>query len=248
MADAPGIHSLPDAELLRLAKAIAREDFKSPVSRAALVLAKFGHLEGQLDALVGHDKRAALAIIGAILRERQRAPASRAGIAWSGPSPTGHGTRAPYDLLVELIATAEHDVWFTGVDLVREARLLRSLHAAQRGRELRAVVILASGAVRDLQLADELFGTFKPWPELYAPDPNRLRGALPLSLLSDRTRGVVLAGAAPDVESPDHDLTAGILLEDALHIGALYTQWQTLIDIGAIVPLTAASEADVPQS
>ncbi|MEY4582762.1 MAG: hypothetical protein RL701_7465, partial [Pseudomonadota bacterium] len=136
MTEATGIHSLPDAELLRLAKAVARADFKEPVSRASLVLAKFGHLEGELEALMGHTKRAALAIIGAILRERQRAPGTRSGAAWAGPAPTGQGTRAPYDLLLELIATAEKSVLFTGVDLQRDARLMRSLHAAQRGREL----------------------------------------------------------------------------------------------------------------
>ena len=49
-----GIHALPTAELLRLARAIARADFTEKVSRAALVLAKFGHLESELDVIVGH--------------------------------------------------------------------------------------------------------------------------------------------------------------------------------------------------
>ena len=164
MAQAPGIHNLPDAELMRLAKAIARDDFSERVSRAALVLAKFGHLEGELDALVGHEKRAALAIIAAILRERQRAPSWRASVAWAGPPPTGQGTRAPYELLVELIATAEQSVLFVGADLRRDARLLRSLHAAQRGRELTAEVVLAQPEPGLGALADELFGSFKPWP------------------------------------------------------------------------------------
>ena len=243
MAPLPGIHNLPDAELLRLTKAIARDDFSERVSRAALALAKFGHLEAELDVLVGHEKRGALAIIAAILRERQRAPSWRASVAWSGPPPTGQGTRAPYELLQELIATAEKSIVFTGVDLKRDSRLLRSLHAAQRGRELQAQVILAQRAPDAAQLAHELFSDFKPWPELYAPDVRALRVPLPLCLIADQSRAVLLAGAAPEVEAPDEDITAGVLLEDAQGATALYAQWRALLDSGAILPLSAADAA-----
>lgn len=245
MTESTGIHGLPDHELLRLAKAVARPDFTEPVSRAALVLAKFGHLEGELEALMGHSKRAALAIVGAILRERTQTKTVRAGIAWAGPAPTGQGTRAPYDLLVELIATAETSVLFTGVDLQRDARLLRSLHAAQRGRELQVTVVLGAsdGATHEALAAeaDGLFATFKPWPALYVLNNDRIRAPLPQCLLTDRVRGVVLAGAAPEVESPDHDVTAGILLEDGTALTALYAQWQVLIDTGALLPLMIRS-------
>lgn len=240
MPELPGIHKLPDAELLRLAKAIAREDFSERVSRAALVLAKFGHLEGDLDALVGQEKRAALAIIGAILRERQRAPSWRASVAWAGPPPSGQGTRAPYELLVELIATAERSLLFVGVDLRRDARLLRSLHAAQRGRGLSAQVVLAQAEPQVTELANELFGNRLPWPELFAPDVNVLRVPLPMCLVADQARAALLTGAAPEVESPDRDLTAGVLLEDAYGVTSLHAQWRTLMETGAILPLSAA--------
>lgn len=235
-----GIHSLPDAELLRLMRAIARDDFGAKVSRAALVLAKFGHLESELDVLIGHDKRAALAIVSAILRERERAPAGRVSVAWSGPQPTGPGTREPYELLLELIATAERSLLFAGADLVRDARLLRAIHAAQRGRGLQVQVILAQPDPDYPARAEELFRSFLPWPSLYAPDSARVRVPLPLCLLADQARGVLLAGAAPEVEAPERNLTAGVLLDDATGASALYVQWQTLIDTGALVPLSAA--------
>jgi len=246
------LNALPDADLLRLARAIARADFAEPISRAALALAKLGHLESQLETLLGHSKRAALAIVGAILRERQRSvTTSRAVVAWDGPAPTGQGTRAPYEVMIELIATAERELLFTGVDLQRDARLLRSLHAAQRGRELQAVVILAAPVTqldapahtahfeRSAELARELFGSFKPWPLLYYPRP-ALRGTLPQCLLADRARGLLLAGAPPEVEASEQVLTAGISLEDATCIAALYAQWQLLIDTGAMLPFNVA--------
>lgn len=240
MATNTGIHALPSAELVRLARAIAREDFSEKVSRAALVLAKFGHLEGELDALVGHEKRAALAIVAAILRERERAPAFRANVSWSGPHPTGQGTREPYELLVELVATAERSVLFAGVDLERDARLLRSLHAAQRGRSLEVSLILARPGADQVVSAAELFATFQPWPALYAPDPARIQGPLPLCFLSDEVRFVVMAGAAPEVEAPDTRVTTGVLVEDAHAAAALHAQWRMLIDTGALLPLSAA--------
>lgn len=235
-----GIHALPTAELLRLVRAIAREDFAAKVSRAALVLAKFGHLESELDVLVGHDKRAAIAIVSAILRERQRAPAFRANVTWSGPPPTGQGTREPYELLVELIATAERSVLFAGVDFERDMRLLRSLHAAQRGRSLEVSVILAETSADQAARAHDLFASFQPWPSLYVPDPSRLHGPLPVCLMTDETRFVVMAGAAPEVEAPDTCVTTGVLVEDPHAATALHAQWRTLIDTGVLLPLSAA--------
>lgn len=240
MQQSAGIHSLPTAELLRLARAITREDFAEKVSRAALVLAKFGHLESELDVLVGHNKRAALAIVTAILRERERAPAFRANVTWSGPHPTGQGTREPYELLVELIATAERSVLFAGVDFERDMRLLRSLHAAQRGRSLEVSVILAEAAADSGALARDLFASFQPWPALYVPDPARVHRPLPVCLMTDATRFVVLAGAAPEVEAPDTCVTTGVLVEDPHAAAALHAQWRTLIDTGVLMPLSAA--------
>jgi hypothetical protein len=236
----PGIHALPSSELLRLVRAIAREDFAQKVSRAALALAKFGHLESELDVLVGHEKRAAIAIVSAILRERERAPAFRANVSWSGPHPTGQGTREPYELLVELIATAERSVLFAGVDLERDARLLRSLHAAQRGRSLQVSVILAQPDSEHVARTADLFASFQPWPALYSPDPARIHGPLPLCLITDEARFVVMAGAAPEVEAPDTCVTTGVLIEDAHAAAALHAQWRTLIDTGALLPLSAA--------
>jgi len=235
-----GIHGLPTAELIRLVRAVAREDFGEKVSRAALVLAKFGHLESELDVLVGHDKRAALAIVTAILRERDRAPAFRASVTWSGPHPTGQGTREPYELLVELIATAKRSVLFAGVDFERDTRLLRSLHAAQRGRSLDVSVILAETSADQAVRAQDLFGSFQPWPALYAPDPSRVIRPLPVCLMTDETRFVVMAGAAPEVEAPDTCVTTGVLVEDPHAATALHVQWRTLIDTGVLLPLSAA--------
>jgi hypothetical protein len=235
-----GLHTLPTPELIRLLRALAREDFAEKVSRAALVLAKFGHLESELDLLVGHEKRAAIAIITAILRERERAPSFRANVTWAGPPPTGQGTREPFELMVELIATAEQSLLFAGVDLERDARLLRSLHAAQRGRSLSATVIQAQPDASNAERAEDVFGNFKPWPAMYMPDSSLVSSVLPVCLLADEVRFAVFAGAPPLVEAPDSHVTTGVLVEDPHACIALLAQWRTLIDRGALLPLAAA--------
>jgi hypothetical protein len=239
MQPTSGLHRLSEADLTRLAAAIARKSMALPITRAGLVLAKFGHLEGNLDTLVGHDQKTALAIVTAVLRERGHRASGGAGLAWSGPPLTGAGARAPYELLVELIATAESSLVFTGVDLQRDARLLRSLHAAMRGRGLSVRLLVASAAADHTQ-AHALFLDHTPWPELYMPAPGRLQGPLPVCLLADKRRGLLLAGAPADPEADEREITAGFLLEHEEVVAALQAQWEVLIESGAFTPLTAA--------
>jgi hypothetical protein len=63
---------------------------------------------------------------------------------------------------------------------------------------------------------------------------------LPVCLMADEARFVVFAGAAPLVEAPDSHVTTGVLVEDAHASIAFLAQWRTLIDTGAILPLSAA--------
>jgi hypothetical protein len=102
---------------------------------------------------------------------------------------------------------------------------------------LEVSVVLAQG---DSKQAADLFATFKPWPLLYVPDPARMHGLMPLCLIADETRFVVMAGAAPEVEAPDTCVTTGVLVEDAHAATALSAQWRTLIDTGVLLPLPAA--------
>jgi hypothetical protein len=235
---ARGLHRVSASDLTRLTRAIARADFADPVTRAALVLAKFGHLEGELDALVGQPKNAAVAIIAAVLRERSNTPARAVTGVWNGPPPTGQGTRAAFDSLLELIASAQRSVVFTGAELERDARLLRSLHAAQRGRELQATVVLAAAPSGDASTQlRELFQAREPLPRLYRPDPARLPFPIPQTLLVDGERAVLLAGAPASVEPEDCALTLGVLVEDAPTVVVLEAQWHVLIEQAALLPL-----------
>jgi hypothetical protein len=239
---APGLTNVPDAVLVRLLRVVWRDQLTFPISRAGLLLAKLGSLDGQLDVLIGQSKSAAIAILSAVLHERRRGRSAHAAhVVWSGPPASGADTLSAASLLSELIATAERSLLFTGAELQRDERALRSLHAAQRGRSLEVRVVLAAGQRHDQThlraQVQELFHGSGPAPAVYVPDPARLHAALPICLVADRERAVVLAGAPPELEADERSVTAGLSITDAQTASALEAQWQSLIDSAALLLL-----------
>ena len=246
MEPGPGLSHVPDAVLVRLLRIVWRDQLPFPISRAGLLLARVGSLEGQLDVLIGQSKSAAIAIISAVLHERRaRQTTSGANVVWSGPPPSGVDAREAQSVLNELIATAERSLLFTAVDLSRDERVLRSLHAAMRGRELRVRVVLCAGqSPHDTHLHAQVHALFHgsgPKPAVYVPDPLHVRGALPMCLVADRERAVVFAGAPPELEPDERSVSAGLSITDAHAASALEAQWESLIESAALVPLASST-------
>jgi hypothetical protein len=235
----PGLHRLDEAQLTRLARALARADFPEPITRSGLMLAKLGDLELNLEALIGRSKALALAILSVLLRERAERPQVHARLTWSGPDTSASGTRAPYESLQELIARAERSLFCTGLSLARDARLLSSLHAAQRGQGLDVTIVVSesaavSGRQALLASATALFLERLPWPRLLVPDPARLSANLPVCTIVDERRVLLLSGAAAAIEPPEHDVCAGVLVDGASLASALRAQFDGLLESGAL--------------
>ena len=64
---------MPSDELKRLLKALHRNLLRTPITRSGLIEAAFGHLEAELDAMVGRDHAGAQALIVCVLAEREAA-------------------------------------------------------------------------------------------------------------------------------------------------------------------------------
>lgn len=72
-----GLSRVSTEDLTRLLRIVHRGTVPFPISRASLVLCAFGHLEGELDLLIGRDQAGARAMLVAVIAER-RAAAERA--------------------------------------------------------------------------------------------------------------------------------------------------------------------------
>jgi hypothetical protein len=72
----PSVHGLSRVsvdDLTRLLRIVHRGVVPFPITRASLVLCAFGHLEGELDLLVGLDQRGARALLVGVIAERREA-------------------------------------------------------------------------------------------------------------------------------------------------------------------------------
>jgi hypothetical protein len=76
-----GLSKVSEEDLERLLRIVHRAAVPFPITRASLVLCAFGHLEAELDLLVGLDQRGARALLVAVIAERRaaRERARRAG-------------------------------------------------------------------------------------------------------------------------------------------------------------------------
>ncbi len=66
-----GLTKVSNEDLERLLRIVHRATVPFPISRGSLVLCAFGHLEAELDLLVGLDQAGARALLVAVIAERR---------------------------------------------------------------------------------------------------------------------------------------------------------------------------------
>lgn len=190
-----GLHRVSDDELRRLVRALYRGHLACPVTRAGLVIAQFGDLEGHLNALIGRDRAAALAVIHAVLAEREAAhstparSAQDAELLWRGPRPVGSAVREPLELVQDWLARAERRVLWSGVPAGARHKVFQTLHAAQRGRSLEVqLIVRGTVAATGVFLAENFFHG-EPRPRCLAADPGSIQP--PCCLIVDDLRALL---------------------------------------------------------
>lgn len=251
MTSPPGLHRVSTTDIKRLLAAIHHNHIPFPITRAGLVVAAFGDLEGDLNALVGRDKAAAVALIGAVLRQRDASSGTRRGAAaellWTGPSAAGHAAREPFESASELIATAKQSILFSGIPATLPSPLLRLMHAAQQGRDLDATVVWVGdpGAAQqrfEIEFAQNA-RTPSCWQALPAgPQP-------PACLLIDSESALLFsAPLVPCLMNDDDETSAqwvgsAVLIAEPKAVVTLEAQIKNLIRGDSFVPVT---HADTP--
>lgn len=71
MFDARGLSRVSEDDLVRLLRTVHRGEIAFPITRATLIACAFGHIEGELDLLVGRDQAGARALLVAVIAERR---------------------------------------------------------------------------------------------------------------------------------------------------------------------------------
>lgn len=233
-----GLHRVSDAELKRLLKALHQGALRSPITRSNLIEAAFGHVEADLDSLIGMDVAAAQALVIALANERKGRRGLSLELQWMAPSAPGTASRDVLDLVKDLLSSAEKTVQVLGLRLDDSATITRSLRALIGGREVRCGVVL------DLHDEAAPEQAAREFLELNFPDRHRpelsyctfpVRGR---ALVVDAHCTLMTSGqlSATD-ETPGLD--AGLVVRDDALAARLLQEWERLVVVGAVKPLMA---------
>src|SRR4051794_5840117 len=93
MSSSLGLHRVSSDDLKRLLRALHRGVLPSPITRSALIEKAFGHIEGNLDALVGRELEVAKTAIVAVLAERGATHGARVQLSYMGVPAAGTRSR-----------------------------------------------------------------------------------------------------------------------------------------------------------
>ncbi len=244
MSLAFGLHKLPSQELKRLLRALHRGALPSPITRAALIEAAFGHVEAHLDVLVGRDLAAAKALLVAVLAERGTEPEASAAFVFTGPEAPGTRSRDTIEQVRELLAGATQSLALYGLragERSDETRaLLRTVNALMLGRGVKVRLVFDGGtaahsegmrdSLREL-VARELRTCVGL--ELFVAVGARLRARV---ALVDEERALVTSAELTGREEEGY-IDIGVLLSDRAYVRALSEEWGRLLAIGACVPI-----------
>jgi phosphatidylserine/phosphatidylglycerophosphate/cardiolipin synthase-like enzyme len=254
-ADLTGV---PTSALERVREGLVRRDLTTPITRASLLAFGVSHqLDALEGALGGHPLLACIGMIEVVLAERKKAVRPAPELVWTGPERSRSTARDTAVVLPALFESAEEQVILAGFSFARGSTVLEPLHRVMRGRRLdvRFFVHVAqmegagdAAAHVDAQLSKFLrdawpFGD--PVPHLYY-DKRALVPGPPWSSL--HAKCVVVDGARAFVSSAnfslraqEHNIEAGVLLDDRAFAHHLARQWLGLVEADLVAEWTPSA-------
>lgn len=241
-----------DSSLERLRNGLANRALRAPLTRTDLIAFGITH---QLDALVGslegHSGAACLALLDAVIAERDKHDRPAPELVWTGPEAASAAARDTAVVLRELFESAHQRVVLAGYSFWNAAQVLGPLHAVMKTRGVDAKFFVdikqVSEAPEDprayvqaiLQAwvdANWKFGA--PYPEVYC-DRRGLEPGPPWSSL--HAKCVAVDGERAFVSSAnftgrgqERNIEVGALLHDATFARQLERQWLGLIGAGLV--------------
>ena len=242
-----GLHRLATPELKRLLRALHRDVFESPIARSALIEKAFGHIEADLDLIVGRDVAGAKALVVAVLNERDGARGQLAALSYCGVPTPGTRSRDLSDQVRELCASATKSIQLYGLrlsDNETEAGLLRTLGSIMRGRDVKVRLVFdGSGQVDPIArarqfVASGLGDNSNELVEAFVSTHARLRARL---VVVDDSKVLLTSGDLGATEE-DGNLDFGAVFGDDGYIRQLADEWTRMVASGVVSPVSRTLE------
>ncbi|MDB4986439.1 MAG: hypothetical protein JWN04_1617 [Myxococcaceae bacterium] len=244
-----GLHRLATPELTRLLRALHRGVLPSPISRSALIEKAFGHIEADLDLIVGRDIAAAKAVIIAVIGERDGVRGQLASLSYCGVPTPGTRSRDLVDQVRELVASATKSIHLYGMllgDDAHEHNLLRTLGALMSGRDVKVRLVFDAGGAASADaiartrrfVAASLGANTNELLEAYVCTRGTFRARV---VVVDDTKVLVTSGELTAVEE-DGFLDIGAVFSDSGYIRALSEEWARMVANEIVLPVSRVSE------
>ncbi|MDB4974589.1 MAG: hypothetical protein JWN48_2930 [Myxococcaceae bacterium] len=235
-----GLHRLATPELTRLLRALHRDVFTSPITRSALIEKAFGHIEADLDLVVGRDVASAKALIIAVINERDGIRGQLASLSYCGVPAPGTRSRDVIDQVRELVASATRSVHLYGLTLGDDRGLLRTLAALMSGRDVKVRLVFDGAGESDpvartrAFVAESLRHNHNELLEAFVCTRARLRGRV---LVVDDTKVLVGSG---DLTASEEDacIDFGAVFSDGGYIRMLAEEWSRMLANEIVLPVS----------
>lgn len=241
--------ALPDLE--RVERAARSGALGAVLTSEGLERAHLGALVPALEGLVGLATETALRVIEAVRAEREREPATRVALVWTGPETRSSGARDTAVVVRELFEGARDHVLVAGYAFHKSEQLLAPLAKLVRERGVRAEFFVHVDEAKEVQPDPEgwLRSQAEAWRARYWPfgDPAPTlyvdpRAAVPKSYTSLHAKCIVvdarraLVGSANFTDrAQTRNIEAGVLVEDARFSEELVRQFHDAVGAGLFV-------------
>jgi phosphatidylserine/phosphatidylglycerophosphate/cardiolipin synthase-like enzyme len=250
-----GLSEVSTALLERLRDAVEEGQLRAPLSRDRL--SAFGvrlSLDDLVACLEGHGKVACLAILEAVLAEREKLVRPAPELVWTGPEGQNAAARDTAVVLQALFESAHERVVLAGYSFDQAHAVLTPLHTVMRDRGVVAHFFVNVEQPREQQAVPEAWGRAAleaflarnwpfgdPRPHVYC-DRRALQPGLGAEYCSLHAKCVSVDGERAFVSSAnftarghDRNIEAGVLLHDPAFARQLDRQWMSLIEGGFVL-------------
>jgi hypothetical protein len=239
------LRSLSLPQLEQLESAVEGGDLKCPMNKARLLAAGFDDLEGKVALLEPLEKSAALAVLRAVIAERQNTKRVEIDLVWTGPDRQKGVARDTAVIVRELFARAAREVIIGGCYFSAGRTILQPLHTAMLERGVKVTFCMDVGDKHrttpdPLANAQRCAAAFirdnwyfgEPVPAFYF-DP---RTSKPGEMAKLHAKCIVVDDRWSLVTSANftflgqrRNIEAGVLIDDVVFSTKLARQWRDLI-------------------